>query len=68
MKETKMCQTYNPKQVHALIAKHRLENNIPALMELGENYPKMQAPIRDMVTAYISKSEKVVERLRKVGL
>ncbi len=59
---------YNTKQVQALIAKYRMENDISTLIELGTAYPPFQPVVRDIVTSYISKKNKVSKRLERAGL
>ncbi len=59
---------YSHRQCHALIAKYRLEGNIPALIAIGKEYPKLESLIGDIVVAYMVKVDKVNKRLQAVDL
>ena len=59
---------YNSQQVQALISKYRLDNNVAELMKLSTDYPQFEPVIKEVITAYIDKSNKVADRLKKVGL
>ena len=54
---------YNDEQIQAIISKYRLDNNINGLMEIAKSVPKMAAPIKDMIHSYLTKMDKVNNRL-----
>jgi len=59
-------QQYSTEQLHAIISKYKLENNISGLIEIAHAVPKMAKPIEDMVKSYIDKTEKAQNRLKEL--